>query len=150
MSISDNTPAKSTLRTTAADRRRAAETSADVAESTQATASEPTEPAPATAATEPLTEAPLGILDTDAEDRPAPREPRPRIRWGAIAWAIIVGSIAALTLSVTRTAAGRADFALWLAQLTPGGIWLIVVLTAGGILFLLGLLSVIRRAQRAR
>lgn len=79
-----------------------------------------------------------------------PRVPRPRIRWGAIVWGLLVGTVAVATLAVTRTAASREDFALWLAQLTPDGIWLIVVLVAGGILLLLGLLAAIRRTQGPR
>lgn len=75
---------------------------------------------------------------------------RPRIRWGAIVWGLIVCVIAATTLQVTRTSESREGFVLWLTRLTPGGIWLIVVLVAGGILLLLGLLAAIRRAQRAR
>ena len=74
---------------------------------------------------------------------------RPRIRWGAIVWGLIVCAIAGATLAVTSEGERREGFALWLTRLTPGGIWLIVVLLAGGILLLLGLLAAIRRAQRA-
>ena len=74
---------------------------------------------------------------------------RPRIRWGAIVWGLIVCAIAAATLQVTRVAESREGFTLWLTRLTPGGIWLIVVLVTGGILLLLGLLAAVRRAQRA-
>jgi hypothetical protein len=76
--------------------------------------------------------------------------PRPRIRWGAVVWGLIVGSLAIITLAIARTEAGRENFALWMARLTPGGIWLIVVLALGGTLLLLGLLSAIRRLQHAR
>jgi hypothetical protein len=91
----------------------------------------------------------LPLTEQVAQTATEPRVPRPRIRWGAIAWGLLVGTIAVATLAITRTAAVREDFALWLTQLTPGGIWLIVVLAAGGILLLLGLLAAVRRAQRA-
>ncbi len=83
-----------------------------------------------------------------AQEAAAPRIRRPRIRWGAIVWGLIVGTIAVVTLAITRTTEGREGFVLWLTRLTPGGIWLIVVLAVGGILLLLGLLSAIRRLQR--
>lgn len=87
---------------------------------------------------------------TETPDVPVQAAPRPRIRWGAIVWGLIVCGIAAVTLQVTRTAESREGFALWLSKLTPGGVWLIVVLITGSILLLLGILAAIRRAQRAR
>lgn len=104
----------------------------------------------APAAALPEDDAPAARSSPAAPDATVSTVPRPRIRWGAIAWALIVGSIATVTLSITRTAASREEFALWVTGLGPAGIWLIVVLVAGGILFLLGLLAAIRRAQRAR
>jgi hypothetical protein len=85
-----------------------------------------------------------------SEDAPVQTAPRPRIRWGAVAWGLIVCGIAGATLQVTRTEGSREGFILWLTRLNPSGIWLIVVLVSGGILLLLGLLAAIRRAQRAR
>jgi hypothetical protein len=65
-------------------------------------------------------------------------------------WGLIVATVAVATLAITRTAESREDFALWLTQLGPAGLWLVAVLAAGGILLLLGLLAAIRRAQGPR
>jgi hypothetical protein len=103
------------------------------------------------------TEAPtVRLEEQESQGQPAaqlatePRIPRPRIRWGAIVWGLIVAMVAVATLAITRTAESREDFALWLTQLGPAGLWLIAVLAAGGILLLLGLLAAIRRAQGPR
>ncbi|WP_349899703.1 hypothetical protein [Parafrigoribacterium soli] len=88
-------------------------------------------------------------IEPAAQTMLEPSTSRPRVRWGAILWGLVVTAIATVTLSVTRTEGTREDFGLWLGELTPAGIWLIVVMAAGGILLLLGLLAAIRRAQRA-
>lgn len=85
---------------------------------------------------------------------PAPtgtaRDPRPRIRFGTIAWGLIVCAIAATTLAVIGDPARRAGFGGWLLQLDGRAAVNIAVLAFGALLLLLGLLAVIRRAQRAR
>jgi hypothetical protein len=97
------------------------------------------------------TEAPsMPLTEQVAQTATEPRVPRPRIRWGAIVWGLIVATVAVATLAITRTAESREDFALWLTQLGPAGLWLVAVLAAGGILLLLGLLAAIRRAQGPR
>ncbi|GAA3736485.1 hypothetical protein GCM10022239_10420 [Leifsonia bigeumensis] len=75
---------------------------------------------------------------------------RPRIRFGAIAWGLIVCAIAGAVLTVIGTPGARSAFASWLGSLTPGGYVLIGVLVLGGLILLWGLLGVIRRLQRQR
>lgn len=75
---------------------------------------------------------------------------RPRIRFGAIAWGLIVCAIAGTVLTVIGTPDARTAFAAWLGSLTPGGYVLIGVLVLGGLILLWGLLGLIRRLQRRR
>lgn len=75
--------------------------------------------------------------------------PRPRIRWGAIAWGLIAGGIAATILYILGDAGRSEGFSTWLITLSGGAIVLILVLAAGALTLLLGLLAVIRRAQRS-
>jgi hypothetical protein len=78
------------------------------------------------------------------------RDPHPRIRFGTIAWGLIVCAIAATTLAVIGDPERRDAFGSWLLQLDGRAAVNIAVLAFGALLLLLGLLAVIRRAQRAR
>lgn len=73
---------------------------------------------------------------------------RPRIRFGAIAWGLIVCGIAVTVLLVIGSAPSRTAFVSWLGTLTPGGYVLIGVLAFGGLILLWGLLGLIRSLQR--
>ena len=75
---------------------------------------------------------------------------RPRIRWGAIAWGLIVCALAAMTMVITGSPDNRTAFVEWLGRLTPGTMWLIAVFVVGGVILLLGLLAALRRGGRAR
>jgi hypothetical protein len=79
----------------------------------------------------------------------APAQVRPRIRFGAIAWGMIVCTTALWVLIMILTPGARAEFAGWLLTLTPAGLSIIAVLVTGGLVLLLGLLGLARRAQRA-
>lgn len=74
--------------------------------------------------------------------------PSPRVRWGAIAWGVILTSTAIGTLLVVGSPGRRAAFSNWLAEVTPATVALLATLFVGGLLLLLGLLAVIRRVQR--
>jgi hypothetical protein len=78
-----------------------------------------------------------------------PLQVRPRIRFGAIAWGLIVCGIAGWVLSTLLTPGARTEFADWVLALTPAGLVIIAVLVTGGLVLLLGLLGLARRAQRA-
>lgn len=73
---------------------------------------------------------------------------RPRVRFGAIAWGLIVCTIAGTVLAISTSARNRAAYAEWLATLTGGTLALGVVLVLGGFSLLIGLLALIRHAQR--
>lgn len=75
--------------------------------------------------------------------------PRPRVRAGAIAWGLIVCAIAGTVLAISTSPVTRAAFTEWSGGLTGGAIGLGVLLAAGFFSLLIGLLAVIRRAQRA-
>jgi uncharacterized integral membrane protein len=69
----------------------------------------------------------------------------PRIRWAGIVWGLIVSAIAVVVLTVTGSASGRTAFLDWATTLTAGTVWLLVVLVAGALLLVLGLLALLRR-----
>ena len=89
-------------------------------------------------------------LDSDQTDATAtaPAAPRPRIRVGAIVWGMIVCITAATTLIVVSSQQHRAAFGDWLGELTPDSVGILVLVAAGILLLLLGLVSLIRQAQR--
>ena len=87
-------------------------------------------------------------IDETADATASTPIPRPRIRWGAITWGLIVTGIAIVVPSVAGSAQGRGSMADFLGDLTFGSASLILVLALGVTVLLLGLLAVIRRAQR--
>jgi len=89
-------------------------------------------------------------FDSDQTDATAtaPVAPRPRIRVGAIVWGMIVCITAATTLIVVNSRQLRGSFADWLGELTPDSVGILVLVAAGILLLLLGLVSLIRQAQR--
>ncbi len=80
-------------------------------------------------------------------DSPTP-QPRPHVRWGAIVWGLIVIATAGGILFVLADAGRTAAFASWLGGLTWGIAVVVGVLALGALALILGLLAVIRRAQR--
>ncbi len=74
---------------------------------------------------------------------------RPRIRFGAIAWGLIVCGVAVWVLFTLLTPGARTQFNDWVVTLTPADLGIIAVLVSGGLVLLLGLLGLARRAQRA-
>ncbi len=77
-----------------------------------------------------------------------PTEPAPRIRAGAIAWGVIVSTLALVTLLLVLDLGRRDAFGYWLRSLDGPDYGILAVLALGGLLLLLGLLGVIRRLQR--
>lgn len=74
--------------------------------------------------------------------------PKPRVRAGAIAWGLIVCGIAGTVLAISTSPENRAAYGEWAAGLTGGAIGLGVVLALGFFSLVIGLLAVIRHAQR--
>jgi hypothetical protein len=77
---------------------------------------------------------------------PAPL-PRPRIRFGAIAWGLIVCALAATVFWISTDDGRRDAFGTWVTGLTPGTFGLLVMLVLGALLLLWGGLAAIRRSQ---
>ncbi len=74
----------------------------------------------------------------------------PRVRWAAIVWGAFVSLVAVGILFVGGSTTRRAAFADWLGGLDGGQVWLVVVVVAGAILLVSGLLAVLRRASTDR
>jgi TRAP-type C4-dicarboxylate transport system permease small subunit len=97
---------------------------------------------------------PTPVIDTEpvSETEPmtdaAPR--RPRIRWGALAWGLILVVTALATLTVAGDATARADIVDWWTGLGVAGGIVVAVLAVGGFILLQGVLALLRRAQRPR
>ena len=91
---------------------------------------------------------PLSRTD-EQETRPVEPSslPRPRIRFGAIAWGLIVCALAATTLWISTDESRRIAFGDWISGLTPGTSGLIMLLILGILLLLWGGLAAIRRSQ---
>jgi uncharacterized membrane protein YcjF (UPF0283 family) len=74
---------------------------------------------------------------------------RPRTRWGAALWGLLVVLAGTAVLTILSDRGRTAAFADWLGGLTVGAVVVILVLAAGGLVLLLALLALVRRAQRA-
>jgi len=72
----------------------------------------------------------------------------PQVRIGAIVWGLIVIAVGAGTLAVLGSAERRDAVLSWLVHLTPGQVWLVVVLVTGAILLVVGALAFVRRLRR--
>ncbi len=78
------------------------------------------------------------------------RHERPRTRWAAIVWGLIIAGIAATTLAIVGSPERRLALSDWLATLTPGAFWILLVLVVGVFILVLAVLALIRRAQLRR
>ncbi|QEO08774.1 hypothetical protein [Protaetiibacter larvae] len=93
---------------------------------------------------------PFDTLDEPTPDAAAARLPRPRIRIGAALWGLVLVALAATTIWISSTPARRDEALAWVLGLTPLGWSVIGVVTVGGVIALLALAAVIRRAQKRR
>jgi len=86
----------------------------------------------------------------DLAPAPAPAAgalPRPRIRTGAVIWGLLLTGLGTWMLWVASSATRRADALDSLLGLDAFGWTVIVLVLVGGLLTLLALAAVIRRAQ---
>jgi len=74
----------------------------------------------------------------------------PRARVGAIAWGLVVCVIAATVLAIMTDSARRVAVANWIGGISPGNIWMVVLIIAGALTLLIGVTSFIGQAQRSR
>lgn len=86
------------------------------------------------------------MSDVD-EFEPEQSQPRPRIRFGAIAWGLIVCAIAVTVWSIISSPTSRSEVTTWFWELSPGTAILVAILALGALMLLLGILSLIRKAQ---
>lgn len=80
-----------------------------------------------------------------AEHRPTAG---PRIRWAAIVWGLLFAAIAAGTLLTLLSPERRDAFAAWAVSLSPTTVMLYGLLAVGALVLVLGLVGLLRRAQR--
>ena len=80
----------------------------------------------------------------------APILPAPRTRWAAIIWGAVFAAIALWALRVFGDVEGRIALAMWIGGLTPASAVGYLVLALGTLVLVLGLIAVLRRAQRRR
>jgi len=73
---------------------------------------------------------------------------RPRVRIGAVVWGLIVTIVAAVTIVTTLDPVSSAEFADWAGNVSGESIGLIALIAIGGLILLLGLVSLLRQAQR--
>ena len=72
---------------------------------------------------------------------------KPRTRWAGILWGAIAIASSGYTLSIAASNPRRDDLAKFASQLGWGGIIAVAVLAFGALLFILGLLAVLRRRR---
>jgi hypothetical protein len=76
--------------------------------------------------------------------------PRPRTRWAAIVWGAVFMALAAAGIGLASAPERLDDVAVWLLQVEPGAAVAYGLLAVGGLVLVIGLAGLLRRAQRAR
>lgn len=91
------------------------------------------------------------MTEPDAPDA-ASEQPtaRPTVRWGALVWSLVFGTVAAMTLWAVVDRARRDAVGEWLVELTPLAAGLYLLLALGTLVAVFGLVALIRRGERAR
>lgn len=84
------------------------------------------------------------ITETDA----APALPAPRLRWAAIIWGTVCAAIAGYGLWTLTSADRRDALRMWVTELTVASAIAYGLLAVGALVVILGLIGLLRRAQR--
>lgn len=92
---------------------------------------------------------PAGAAPVPAPPAAAPVA-RPTVRWGALVWALIFGTTAALTLWILVDPTRRLEADAWFASLNPLAGWLYALILVGIVVALFGVVGLIRRGERTR
>ena len=87
--------------------------------------------------------------ETISASEPTPL-PRPRIRVGAVVWGLIVTAAGAGSLYLLSSLERRQAALDWVLSLTPFGFLIVGLALLGALIFLTGLVVLIRDAQRRR
>lgn len=75
---------------------------------------------------------------------------QPRVRFGAIAWGLIVIAAATAVLLTLLRPAAREAIIDWMSRATGADVALVAVLACGGVLLVSGLVALARRVQSGR
>jgi hypothetical protein len=100
-----------------------------------------------TATTETAPTTPLG---STGPITPAAPLPRPRIRVGAVVWGLVVTAIGAGSLYLLTSPERRQAAVDWVQSLTPFGFVIVGFAALGALIFVIGILVLIRDGQRRR
>lgn len=73
---------------------------------------------------------------------------RPRTRWAAIIWGAFFAALALGALWMFARPEGRRDLSDWIMSLTPGAVTAYSLLAVGALVLVVGLVGLVRRAQR--
>lgn len=85
----------------------------------------------------------------DAQARSAPLL-APHIRWAGILWGLVFAATAGVLLWLLADGSRRGAVSVWLLHTPPATVLLVVLLGVGGLLFVAGLASVLRRVGAPR
>lgn len=103
-----------------------------------------TQPAP-----EPASEGPTFAATVAPAPNPSTTE-QPTVRWGALVWALLFGSVGAFALWTLVDPARRDDAVWWAIGLHPTMAVLYGLIAVGVIVALFGIVGLIRRGERKR
>lgn len=76
--------------------------------------------------------------------------PRPTIRWGALVWALLFGTIAGFTLWTLVDLQHRDEVLFWIAAVPMQLVPLYLLAVVGVVVALFGIVGLIRRGERQR
>lgn len=76
--------------------------------------------------------------------------PRPTIRWGALVWALLFGTIAGFTLWTLVDLQHRNEVLFWIAAVPMQLVPLYLLAVVGVVVALFGIVGLIRRGERQR
>ncbi|MFE6964450.1 hypothetical protein ACFVAJ_05000 [Agromyces sp. NPDC057679] len=76
--------------------------------------------------------------------------PRPTVRWGALVWALLFGTIAGFTLWTLVDLQHRDDVLFWIAAVPMQLVPLYLLAVVGVVVALFGIVGLIRRGERQR
>jgi len=76
--------------------------------------------------------------------------PRPRIRTGAVVWGLIVTAVGAGALWLLSSPDRRQAALDWALSLTPFGFLIVGLALLGAVIFVIGVVVLVRDAQRRR
>lgn len=74
--------------------------------------------------------------------------PGPRTRWAGIVWGLVLGTLAAAGIWLASGEGRIDDLVAWTQTLTPAMVVGYAVLAIGALVLVLGLVGLLRRAQR--